>query len=212
MTRTRVKICGITSLRDAEWAVGFGADAIGFVFWPGSPRVVSIADARAIARHLPPFVTRVGVFVEAPVADVTRIAEEVGLDAVQLHGDEDVAGYERVSARLVKAATVESEEAVVRAAGLPSGVTVLADAADPIRRGGTGRTVNWVHAADLARRRPIILAGGLSGGNVAEAIRAVHPWAVDVASGVESAPGVKSLEKLERFFDAVRQSQTQGVV
>lgn len=199
----RVKVCGITRVEDASEAVRLGAAALGFVFWPKSPRAVSVHAAREIAGAVPPFVARIGVFVDASVDDVTRIADDVGLDGVQLHGDERVDSYDRVKSRLIKAVTLGSDEDVGRAAALPAHVTPLVDAADRVRRGGTGQLANWKRAAALAARRPVILAGGLTAENVADAIRRVRPWALDVSSGVESEPGVKDRDRLAAFFAAV---------
>ena len=196
----RVKICGLTRAEDAADAVRLGASALGFVFWPPSPRVVTADAARAIAAPLPALVARVGVFVDAPPADVLEIVRQVGLDVVQLHGGEDVEAYAALPVRLIKAVTLDSTADVDRAADLPAAVTVLVDAPDPVRRGGTGRAANWTWAAALARRRPVMLAGGISADNVADAVRAVRPWAIDVSSGVEIAPGVKSADRMRSLF------------
>jgi phosphoribosylanthranilate isomerase len=199
----RVKVCGITRIEDASEAVRLGAAAIGFVFWPASPRAISVPAAREVAGAVPPLVARVGVFVNACADDVARIADVVGLDAVQLHGDERVDRYARVKSRLIKSVTLNSDEDVFSASALPAHVTALVDATDRARRGGTGQVADWSYAAALASRRPIILAGGLTADNVAGAIGQVRPWALDVSSGVESAPGIKSRERLEAFFAAV---------
>jgi phosphoribosylanthranilate isomerase len=206
----RVKVCGITRIEDASQAVRLGASALGFVFWPDSPRAISVQAARDVARAVPPLVARVGVFVGASPDEVARIADDVGLDAVQLHGDERVDGYERVKSRLIKAVTLNSDDDVLHAAALPAHVTPLVDATDHVRRGGTGQVADWTHAAALAARRPIILAGGLTAANVADAIRQVRPWALDVSSGVESAPGIKSRDRLEAFFAAIASSGEAG--
>lgn len=203
MTRPRIKICGITRLEDALLAVSLGADAIGFVFWPGSPRRLATRDAAAISRALPAFATRVGVFVDQSPSEVREVVEAAGLDAVQLHGDELVADYRGVAARLIKTVSPAADEEARRAANLPADVTVLVDACDREKRGGTGRVADWRQGAALAEVRPIILAGGLTAANVAEAVAAVRPWAVDVSSGVEAAPGVKDAVKLRQFFAAV---------
>ncbi len=203
MTRPRIKICGLTRSEDAAQAVHLGADALGFILWPGSPRAISPDAARAIAQSVPPLLVRVGVFVNASPHEVAELARFVGLDAVQLHGDEALEHFAAVPARVIRAIALESDDDVARASGWPSHVTPLVDASDPVRRGGTGREADWRLAADLAARRPIILAGGLSNANVARAIMAVRPWGVDVSSGVESAPGIKSAAKLEEFFAAV---------
>lgn len=203
MTRPRVKICGITRAEDAAAAVRLGADALGFVFWPKSPRVVSIQEAASIVRTLPPFVTRVGVFVNAAIDDVVETVRSVGLDAVQLHGDEAPWAYRAVPARIIRATPLSTDDDVRRAAELPPEITPLVDVADEERRGGTGRVADWPRAARLAFVRPIILAGGLVAGNVAEAVASVRPWAVDVSSGVEERPRVKSETRLEEFLAAV---------
>jgi len=203
MSRVRVKVCGLTRAEDVEAAVALGADALGFVLWPRSPRYVPLPAVSALADDLPAFLTRVGVFVDASPDEVARAVREARLDAVQLHGAESAADYGRVGARVIKAVTLDGSDDVERAAGLPAGVTVLVDATAPVERGGTGRRADWSHAARLARRRPIVLAGGLSASNVAAAIREVRPVAVDVSSGVEEAPGRKDHERLRAFFAAV---------
>jgi phosphoribosylanthranilate isomerase len=199
----RIKVCGITRVEDAATAAELGAAAVGFVFWPRSPRRIAIETAREVGGILPPFVARIGVFVDMPADDVVRIVDDARLDGVQLHGDERTDPYRNLKARLIKAVTLDSDTDVKAAATLPAHVTVLVDATDRVRRGGTGRVADWTNAAALAAQRPIILAGGLTTANVGDAIRQVRPWAVDVSSGVESAPGVKSRERLEAFFAAV---------
>jgi phosphoribosylanthranilate isomerase len=207
----RVKICGLTQAEDAALAVELGADAVGFIFWPKSPRVTTIANVRAIGRSLPGFVTRVGVFVNAPPDEVAATAAEAGLDAVQLHGDEDVAQYAGISARLIKGLPLDDDAAVQRVIDLPAEVTPLVDAADRDRRGGTGRLADWSRAARVAAQRPIVLAGGLSADNVADAIRQVRPWAIDVSSGVEDAPGVKNAARLRQLFDVLARVRAEGL-
>jgi phosphoribosylanthranilate isomerase len=207
----RVKICGLTQAEDAELAVELGADAVGFIFWPKSPRVTTIANVRAIGRSLPGFVTRVGVFVNAPPDEVAATAAEAGLDAVQLHGDEDVAQYAGISARLIKGLPLDDDAAVQRVVDLPAEVTPLVDAADRERRGGTGRLADWSRAARVAAQRPVVLAGGLSVENVADAIRQVRPWAIDVSSGVEDAPGVKNAARMRQLFDALARLRAEGL-
>lgn len=198
-----VKICGITRDEDARLAVALGAQALGFVLWRGSPRSRGVQEARALARSLAAPVWRVGVFVNTPPADVRRAVDVIGLDVVQLHGDEDVADYVGCGATLVKALALRDAAAVETALALPASVMLLVDAADPVRRGGTGQRANWALAATVARRRPVILAGGLTADNVEEAIARVQPAGLDVSSGVEAAPGIKSPERLQRFFAAV---------
>ena len=198
----RVKICGVTRPGDAVLAAELGASAIGLVFWPGSPRCVDAAQARAIVAALPPFVSAVGVFVNQ-VAESAQIARDVGLSAVQFHGDEPSAAYRDFSIRVIKAVTVLDASAREAAAVVPASATVLLDAHDRVKRGGTGRQIDWSIASMIARERPVILSGGLSADNVAAAIAAVQPYAIDVSSGVESAPGRKDPAKLRALFAAL---------
>ena len=200
--RTRVKICGITRAEDASLAAAAGADAIGFVFWQKSPRAVTPAQAAAIwtAGAL---IARVGVFVNESPAVVRDVVRDARLTAVQLHGDEQVQDYLSCGAPLIKAVSLSDTASVSTAAALPANVTIMVDASDHVRRGGTGQLANWRHAAELAGRRPIILAGGLTPANVSDAIRQVQPWAIDVSSGVELSPGVKDAASLTALFDAI---------
>lgn len=194
--RTRVKICGITRERDAVAAARAGADAVGFVFWPGSPRQITPRAAARLGRTVPPFVTRVGVFVNASPAAVTRAVQDARLDAVQLHGDEDPRAYRRCGAAVIKALPLSSASDLRKALRYPADVTVLVDVRDPVRRGGTGRLANWTLAARLARTRPILLAGGIGPANARRAVRNVRPWGIDVSSAVEVAPGRKSANQI----------------
>jgi phosphoribosylanthranilate isomerase len=200
--RTRVKVCGITRAEDAGLAAAAGADAIGFVFWPKSPRVVTPAQAAAIwtAGAL---IARVGVFVNESPAIVRDVVREARLTAVQLHGDEQVEDYVLCGAPLIKAVSLSDAASVSAAASLPASVTIMVDASDHVRRGGTGQLADWAHAAELARLRPVILAGGLTPANVSDAIRRVQPWAIDVSSGVEVSPGIKNAAGLTALFGAI---------
>ena len=202
----RVKICGIGRVEDGVLAAGLGAFAIGFVFWPRSPRFVEPDRAREIAAALPPGVTTVGVFVDQSPDDVQAIADRVGLGAVQLHGAESVAAFAGIGRPLIKAVGMTGATGAAGIDSLPEGVTVLLDAHDPVLKGGTGRTIDWTRAAEIARRRPTILSGGLHAANVGAAIERVRPYAIDVSSGVESSPGVKDHAKLREFFAAVHAS------
>ena len=201
--RPLVKVCGVTRLEDAMLASRLGAAAIGFIFWPGSPRFISPPEARAIASRLPPFVATVGVFVDQSPADVRDTADLVKLSAVQLHGHEAPDDYAGAGLRIIKAVGVTDDFDATSVCGLPESVTLLLDAHDPVRRGGTGRTVNWTLAADMARRRRVILSGGLTPVNIAAALEHVRPYAADVSSGVESSPGIKDPDKLAALFAAV---------
>ena len=200
----RVKICGVTTVEDATLAADLGASAIGLVFWPQSPRFVDVEQAKRIVAALPPFVGAVGVFVNQPGA--ADIAREVGLSAVQLHGDEPPDTYRSLPVRVIKAVAVTGNGSGDLAAAIPASATVLLDAHDPVKRGGTGRAIDWTVAAAVARRRPIILSGGLNADNVVGAVEAVRPYAIDVSSGVESAPGRKDAAKLRALFDVLRTS------
>lgn len=200
MRSPRVKVCGITREADAALAVSLGAAALGFIFWPRSPRAITPAAARWIHAHVPPFVSRVGVFVNASPAEVADATAAAGLDVVQLHGDEPVEAYAGVGARIMKVAALETTADVERVLAWPSAVTPLVDAVDRERRGGTGRLADWTLAAQVAAARPMVLAGGLNAENVGEAVSRVRPWAVDVSSGVEDAPGIKSPARLRAFF------------
>jgi phosphoribosylanthranilate isomerase len=196
-----VKICGITRVDDAAAAVGAGAQALGFVFWPGSPRFVDPYRARQIVATLPPFVTPVGLFVNQPVDYVVGVASLVRLGAVQLHGDEPAAYAEAIRFPIIKALTLA--DAID---AWPARATVLLDAHDPVQRGGTGRPIDWDAAAIVAARRRTILAGGLTPDNVGEALARVRPFGIDVSSGVERTPGIKDHGKIKALFEAVHAS------
>ncbi|MBN1418010.1 MAG: phosphoribosylanthranilate isomerase [Planctomycetes bacterium] len=202
----RVKVCGITRLEDGLAAAARGAWAIGFVFWPPSPRAIDPAAAGEIAREMPLGIIRAGVFVDAGEAEILETAERAGLDAVQLHGSEPpelVRACARRFPLVMKAFRVGAgfrpEETDAYEEALP-----LLDARSGRAPGGTGETFDWSLAAALARRRRIVLAGGLRASNIRDAIDAVRPFAVDVSTGVESAPGVKDAGALDAFFRAVR--------
>ena len=201
--RTRIKVCGITRLDDALYAAGLGVDALGFVFWPRSPRFLLPRRAAAIAAALPPFVTTVGVFVNQPLDEIRAIAAEVGLSAIQLHGDEPASMWTSVPGRCIRAVGAGAGFDAEAIAAWPPTVWPLLDAHDPDRRGGTGRTIDWDAAARAARTRRIILAGGLDASNIRDAIARAGPFAVDVSSGVEREPGVKDAARLRAFVEGV---------
>ena len=202
---TRIKMCGITRPADAELAVELGVNALGFVLWPESPRHIRIEDAARIIATLPPFVTAGGVFVNPDADAVRRAAEEAGIPLAQLHGD--VPGWvgRRPPGRLLPAVHLAQGDAGIEPA-CGDGEAVLLDAHDPVKHGGTGRTVDWARAALVARARPVVLAGGLTPANVAEAIRVVRPYGVDVASGIEVSPGVKDPGRMRMFVEAVKET------
>lgn len=206
-----VKICGITSMQDAEAAVDAGAAALGFVFWPKSPRFIEPHRARAIVSSLPPFVVPVGVFVNQPAAHVKGVAALVRLGAVQLHGDEDVLYVASMDCPVIKAVSLERrEDDGDPIDSWPQRTMLLLDVHDPVSRGGTGRTVDWSAAAPIAAKRRTLLAGGLTPDNVAEAVALVQPFGIDVSSGVERAPGVKDHARLRALFQALSNSAERG--
>jgi len=194
-----VKICGITQLEDAEAAVTAGAGAIGFIFWPQSPRFIDPHRARVIAAALPPFVTPVGVFVNQPLDYVNGVASLVRLGVVQLHGDETPQFASAVTRPVMKAVSIGSADTRL----WPARVRLLLDVHDPLARGGTGRTIDWAAAAELASQRQVVLAGGLKPENVADAVARVRPYGIDVSSGVERSPGIKDHQRLRALFEAV---------
>lgn len=202
---TRVKICGITSAEDAAAAVEAGADALGFVFVPGTPRIVHPDVAQRIVMDLPPFVTTVGVFVDQPLEDVLRIADHCRLQAVQLHGDEPEAFSRRIPIRVIKAIRVRDAQDLRPIATYPAHAFLL-DAFVEGRAGGTGTPIPWDLARQAKGKVPIILSGGLRPETVARAVRAVRPYGVDVSSGVETSPGRKDREKVREFIAAVREA------
>jgi phosphoribosylanthranilate isomerase len=201
---TLVKICGITRVEDALDAAALGASAIGLVFWSASPRAIDPISARAIVDALPPLVTPVGVFVDQPEAEVDQIAGEVRLGAVQLHGRETPEYCARVRRPVIKSFGVDASFDEAALEPYPAGITVLLDAKDEEKRGGTGRRIDWTIAARVAAKRRIVLAGGVDARNVEEAIRTVQPFAIDVSSGVERAPGLKDHAKMQALFEAVK--------
>lgn len=222
MRRTRVKICGITRVADGLAASEAGADAIGLVFWSGTPRVVDVARARAIADALPPFVTRVGLFVDPSAAEVNAVLAAVPVDMLQFHGTEDP-GLCRAFARpYLKAVHMKEGVDLVEYASLygdASGLIFDTYAPGDLP-GGTGRSFDWSRLSSAVQARlpsPVVLSGGLSVDNVAAAIRAVSPWAVDVSSGVEErdasgAPrrGLKDPARIAAFIDGVRSADDRS--
>jgi len=200
-----IKICGITNLEDALLAAELGADALGFIFYPPSPRSIEPDAARDIIAKLPPFVSTVGVFVDEDAALIKELAASVGLDWLQLHGKETPEYCRTLGRRVIKSFRIRDENSLASLAAYRGAVqAMLLDTYKKGQVGGTGETFDW----DLARRArqygPIILAGGLTPENVAQAIAIAQPQAVDVASGVEAAPGKKDPEKLRAFFAAMK--------
>jgi len=199
----RVKICGITNKEDGLHAAACGADALGFVFHPASPRCIDPDQVRIIVSALPPLVTTVGLFVNQPPERVAESAAYCGLDVVQLHGDEPPENCRIPGRRVVKAIRVRNRESLSVMERYDV-AAILLDAWDPDRFGGTGRPCDWLLASDVARTRRVILAGGLNPENVAEAVRIVSPYAVDVSSGVEAEPGRKDPRQVAAFIRAAK--------
>ena len=204
--RTRVKICGITRREDAELAVELGASALGFNFYPRSPRYLAPASAAEIIAKLPPTVIAVGVFAdETDTAHIIRAAGEARASTLQLHGPRFPTNGAAFTYPVIRAVAVDASFDPGTLTGLQA-TAFLLDAFDPVRIGGTGQTIAWSKARKVARYARVILAGGLTPGNVGEAIREVRPFAVDVASGVETSPGVKDVVKLRAFFATVEEA------
>lgn len=202
--RTRVKICGLTRPLDSQAVVAAGADAIGLVFYDRSPRAVDIAQARAVVAALPPFVTSVGLFVDAPTAFVAQVLSEVRLDLLQFHGNEPPSACASYGRPWIKALRVRPGIDLLREADRYAGArALLLDAYCPGVPGGTGERFDWgLIPPELGPR--VVLAGGLTADNVAGAIGRVRPYAVDVSGGVESAAGIKDHAKIDAFMRGVR--------
>jgi len=204
---TRVKICGITKLADAQAAVGAGADALGFIFYEKSPRYLAVSAAAKISKQLPPFVLRVGVFVNAPEELVTRAIGECGLGLLQFHGDEPPEFCTRFGLMSMKAFRIRDSESLKELPKYPTAAWLL-DAYSAETLGGTGEKFNWDLAIEAQRfGKPVFLAGGLTPENIAAAVRKVQPFGVDVSSGVESSPGKKDQAKVRAFIANVRQAE-----
>jgi len=198
-------VCGITRPEDALAAAMAGVDAIGLVFHAKSPRVVTAAQAAAIVAALPPFVTTVGLFVNAEPEQVKQVLATVPLDLLQFHGDEAPAYCAAFGRPWLKALRMKPDMDLAAALQAYSAArAVLLDAWHADQYGGTGQTFDWSRVGPLQSRTRIVLAGGLHPGNVAEAIHSVRPWAVDVSTGVESAPGLKSAELIGQFISEVQ--------
>lgn len=201
----RVKICGVRHRADLDACLAAGADLIGFNFWPGSKRFIQPTDAATLVALVPPPVIAVGVFVAAAPEEVTRAVAASGVKAVQLHGDEDPARYSAVPADIIQVLRV-GDEGVGFTAVVPDGVRYVLLDSKVEGYGGAGTRFDWSLVPGIAARLrlPLLLAGGLTPDNVAEAVRVARPWGVDVASGVESAPGVKDAAKIRAFVMAAR--------
>lgn len=204
--RTRIKICGITRPEDALAVAAAGADAIGLVFYAKSPRAVTIEQAQAIVSVLPPFVTRVGLFVDATQSELDAVLDNVELDVVQFHGNETLDQCEAAGKEYLKAVRVRDKADIIAALErYPTASALLLDTYHPDKPGGTGETFDW-DKIPAKLSKPFILAGGLTADNVQSAIAAVSPYAVDVSGGVEVSKGIKSADKIQQFVEAVNKT------
>ncbi|MFZ0211989.1 MAG: phosphoribosylanthranilate isomerase [Candidatus Acidiferrales bacterium] len=207
-----VKICGITSWTDAKLAMDAGADALGFNFYAKSPRRIALSHAKEIIRHMPKGVAAVGVFVNAPGTEILRIARAANLGVLQLHGEESPNTVERLARGypVIKAFRVARGFHAIELRKYASAAGFLLDGYDSALHGGTGKRFNWRIAHQAKRYGTVIVAGGLTAENVAEAIQEAEPFAVDVCGGVETHPGKKDPKKVKQFMAAVKREQRKG--
>ncbi len=206
--RTRVKFCGITRPKDAVAAARAGADAIGLVFYPPSPRHVTAERAAVIVRDVPPFVSVVGLFVDADERQINAVLDAVRIDVLQFHGDEPAAACRGYARPYIKAVRMrDNVELKTSAAQYADASGLLLDAWHEVLPGGTGKTFDWA-TVPVNIAKPLILAGGLTADNVAQAIVRVRPYAVDISGGIESAPGIKDAAKMQAFMRSVESVKT----
>jgi len=206
MSSVRVKICGLRRAQDLTAAVEAGADALGFVFVPGSPRCLDAAQAAQLCSRVPPFISRVGLFLDQDPEYVRRVLQQVPLNLLQFHGLEDAQYCRQFGLPYIKAVNAGSEIPVaVAEREFADAVGILVDSHEPGCMGGTGKTSDWNRIS--SGRLPLILAGGLNPENVGSAVRVVRPWAVDVSSGVETAPGIKNASAIKRFIEEAKREQ-----
>jgi len=202
-TQVKVKICGMTNLKDVKVAVDGGVDAVGFIFYKKSPRSVTMQAVRKIVLELPPFVDSVGVFVNETAEQINKIADRCNLDRVQLHGNESPAFCKKIRRRVIKAIRVKDIQSLKKLSDYPVS-SFLLDTFSEDQYGGTGRVFDWNLAYPAKKYGPIILAGGLTPNNVRQAIQRIQPYGVDVCSGVESQPGIKDHKKMQIFLKNVK--------
>lgn len=202
-TQVKVKICGMTNLKDVKVAVDGGVDAVGFIFYKKSPRSVTMQAVREIVLELPPFVDSVGVFVNETAEQINKIADHCKLDRVQLHGDESPAFCKKIRRRVIKAIRVKDIQSLKKLSDYPVS-SFLLDTFSEDQYGGTGKVFDWNLAYSAKKYGPIILAGGLTPINVRQAIQRIQPYGVDVCSGVESQPGIKDHKKMKAFLKNVK--------
>lgn len=202
-TQVKVKICGMTNLKDVKVAVDGGVDAVGFIFYKKSPRSVTMQVVREIVLELPPFVDSVGVFVNETAEQINKIADHCKLDRVQLHGDESPAFCKKIRRRVIKVIRVKDIQSLKKLSDYPVS-SFLLDTFSEDQYGGTGKVFDWNLAYSAKKYGPIILAGGLTPINVHQAIQRIQPYGVDVCSGVESQPGIKDHKKMKAFLKNVK--------
>ena len=198
-TQVKVKICGMTNLKDVKVAVDGGVDAVGFIFYKKSPRSVTMQAVRKIVLELPPFVDSVGVFVNETAEQINKIADRCNLDRVQLHGNESPTFCKKIRRRVIKAIRVKDIQSLKKLSDYPVS-SFLLDTFSEDQYGGTGRVFDWNLAYPAKKYGPIILAGGLTPNNVRQAIQRIQPYGVDVCSGVESQPGIKDHKMMQTFL------------
>lgn len=199
----KVKICGMTQLKDVLFAIEQGVDAVGFIFYKKSPRAVTMKTVREIITKLPPLVDTVGVFVNESAERLNKIADYCGLDLVQLHGEESPAFCRKIHRRVIKAFRIKDLQSIKQLEKFPVSGFLLDTFSDDLH-GGTGKTFDWNLALPAKKMGPVILAGGLTPRNILQAVRQVRPYGVDVCSGVEKSPGIKDLEKVRAFLKNIR--------
>ncbi len=204
MKGVRVKICGLTRDEDVSAAVHYGADALGFVFVPGSKRCINTAVAARLCQQVPAFVARVGLFLDQTAADIAEILQQVPLSLLQFHGGESAEFCRQFKRPYIKAVNLQAAGSIAHLEqGYEDAAAILVDSHEPGGLGGTGKTVDWQQVKPGLR--PLVLAGGLNPQNVATAIQLIRPWAVDVSSGVEFSPGIKDAEAIKRFIREAKQ-------
>ena len=202
-TQVKVKICGMTNLKDVKVAVDGGVDAVGFIFYKKSPRSVTMQAVRKIVLELPPFVDSVGVFVNETAEQINKIADRCNLDRVQLHGNESPTFCKKIRRRVIKAIRVKDIQSLKKLSDYPVS-SFLLDTFSEDQYGGTGKVFDWNLVFPAKKYGPIILAGGLTPNNVRQAIQRIQPYGVDVCSGVESHPGIKDHKKMQIFLKNVK--------
>jgi len=200
--QVKVKVCGMTSLKDALVAVEVGADAVGFIFYKKSPRSVTMKTVREIVLELPPFVDTVGVFVDETAEQINKIADYCNLDIIQLHGDESPTFCKKIRRKVIKAFRIKDMQSVKKLSSFQVSGFLL-DTFSENLHGGTGKVFDWNLALPAKKFGPVIMAGGLTPNNVQQAVRQIRPYGVDVCSGVESEPGIKDHKKVRAFLKNV---------